>query len=693
MGLLVQNSNLTKQAFLLPADAANLSEEMMRDHYTPYSFENVDDTTLGGNWVINPPPQYTRFADIKERRRAYMEGSDGMGRLYSESINSFKEVATFRFGKPRFTGASVFFTDFYDADIAVTVRTGRDPGILYWAARAYTTVLSYLTPLPYLYIAGRVLRYFLGKPTSQYYYMVPTMHLYWASFQTMANQAAVNMGLISGLTKKKGFVEEGGVVRHQFSTEGDVDSFMNYANNTLPGLYRKGGGVDIFQIATRRQRIQSAWVTRIQSMIENNPGDNYERLNQRLDNALNSGEFSADVQMSRTFEEYLEAYAQNPVYGAKRGDPSLTLDDLQLGAGPAGGATAASSAAQQAISPSADTAPPAPVGGDADTRSGGIGQTNSATEASLADLLDGELADGAQFISYKIDHVSTVSESFSSSVQESSIAQTMNSRAQANIEKRFTLSGGQTGWALLDSITQAATDTVNGAISGMGVDGIVGAFMGSGFAEIPKYWAGSSAQLPKVDMTIELRAWSGDRFTIFNHLLVPYFGLLAGALPQMTGKSSYGAPFMCECYIPGKMQIKMGMIDSISVTRGVGNVGWTREGLCLGLDINVSVVDMSSIMAMPLTTSAAALSKLDPRGFVSDLLSDETPFNNYMAVLSALTLTEQVYMIPDISRRWRTQMEQIDSFWSKGNFASWLSDTMPGRLASGLLWKRTERPY
>ncbi|EPR1933037.1 hypothetical protein ACU385_005473, partial [Escherichia coli] len=184
MGILVQNALITKQAFLLPGDSSTLSADMIKARHTPYSYDNVDDTTLGGNWVLNPPPQYTKFADIKERRRAVMPGSTGMGRGYSESINSFKEVVTLRFGKPRFTGASIFFTDFYDADVAVTVKTGRDPGILYYAAKAYTTVLSYLTPLPYLYMVGRIGRYFLGKPTSQYYYQVPTMHVYWASFQT-----------------------------------------------------------------------------------------------------------------------------------------------------------------------------------------------------------------------------------------------------------------------------------------------------------------------------------------------------------------------------------------------------------------------------------------------------------------------------------------------------------------------------
>lgn len=696
MGILVKNYLVTKQAFLLPSGTDTISEAMRAAKVTPYSYDNVDDTTMGGNWVINPPPQYTKFADIKERRRAVMPGSRGMGRGYSESINSFKEVATFRFGKPRFTGASIFFSDFYSAEMGVLVKSGRDPGILWNAAQAYTTVLSYLTPLPYLYMVGRAGRWFLGKPTSQYYYMVPTMHIYWSVFQTLANEAAVNMGLITGLAKSDKYVEEGGTVRHQFDFGDDYQEFINYASKAMPGIFKKGGGLDIYQIATRRQRIQNAWAYRVQQMMTQDY-NSYENFWKELDSQLDGGSYPVDVE-GRTMQEYLQATSKSNMYSAKQEDSDQTLDDMIFGRSaypgggntpvmPAASATASDGGLNQAGTANKTTETTADIGGQ------GIGQADPGQEATFLELMDAELADGGQFISYKVDRISTVGEGFNNNAADSSVAQAMNSRAQANIEKRFTLSGGQTGFALIDGVTQAAAAVINGGIAGFGLDGIVGAFMGSGFAEIPKFYSGSSANLPKADLTMELRAWSGDRWTIYNSLLVPLFGILAGALPQMTGKSSYGQPFMCECYVPGKFQITRGMIDSVQVTRHTGNVGSTREGLPLGIDITVSVMDMSSILSVPVMSSGASVSKLDPRRFLSDLLADDTPLNSYMAVLTALTLTEQVYMTPDLSRRWNRKMEDINSFWSKGNFASYVSDTMPGRIASGLLWKRTERPF
>ena len=55
--------------------------------------------------------------------------------------------------------------------------------------------------------------------------------------------------------------------------------------------------------------------------------------------------------------------------------------------------------------------------------------------------------------------------------------------------------------------------------------------------------------------------------------MVPLSMLLAGALPKSTGKHSYDAPFLVEIYDKGKAQTRLGIIDSISITRGVGRLG------------------------------------------------------------------------------------------------------------------------
>ncbi|MGG7279545.1 hypothetical protein, partial [Escherichia coli] len=59
----------------------------------------------------------------------------------------------------------------------------------------------------------------------------------------------------------------------------------------------------IYQIATRRQRIQNAWVRRIQSMMENDYSS-YEEFWNDLDKRLDSGAFPSDV-TGRTLTQYL----------------------------------------------------------------------------------------------------------------------------------------------------------------------------------------------------------------------------------------------------------------------------------------------------------------------------------------------------------------------------------------------------
>ena len=109
------------------------------------------DTTFGGNQALNPPPQFTRFADIKatgllanidfregnasEDKSSMFEnegnaGSYRMGRHYSEVIDDNSQYVHFRFGVPKYTGAIAFFANMYDRDAARLAKTGEYSSIM-----------------------------------------------------------------------------------------------------------------------------------------------------------------------------------------------------------------------------------------------------------------------------------------------------------------------------------------------------------------------------------------------------------------------------------------------------------------------------------------------------------------------------------------------------------------------------------
>ncbi|MCM2248804.1 hypothetical protein, partial [Klebsiella pneumoniae] len=75
--------------------------------------------------------------------------------------------------------------------------------------------------------------------------------------------------------------------------------------------------------------------------------------------------------------------------------------------------------------------------------------------------------------------------------------------------------------------------------------------------------------------------------------------ILAGALPLSNGKQTYGQPFLCEMYSRGRQNIRLGMIESVQISRGVGNMGWRPDGKMLACDVTITVKDLSKVMHMP----------------------------------------------------------------------------------------------
>lgn len=75
-----EDSDWLRQSFLLPKGAID-SRDAVRRTFTEAS-RKFTDTTLGGNYAINCPPQFTRFADRKRHRKGM---SRGMGRYYTET--------------------------------------------------------------------------------------------------------------------------------------------------------------------------------------------------------------------------------------------------------------------------------------------------------------------------------------------------------------------------------------------------------------------------------------------------------------------------------------------------------------------------------------------------------------------------------------------------------------------------------
>ena len=125
------------------------------------------------------------------------------------------------------------------------------------------------------------------------------------------------------------------------------------------------------------------------------------------------------------------------------------------------------------------------------------------------------------------------------------------------------------------------------------------------------------------------------------------------------------------------------MIDSLTIERGTGNMGFNNSGQSMAMRVSFSVVDMSSIVHMPIIEGFT----LSPS---TALFDEDTTFSDYMASLAGLGLADQIYPWRKLKINLTRQMEHWDTFFSKQHFANWAGGTTPALLLSGL-YKGTPR--
>lgn len=652
------DSQWLRQSFLLPKRTISARDFIRRTYSTGWN--KFADTTLGGNQSINPVPQFSKYTDINEQRK--VDGgpgaSRGMGRYYSEVFDDNQVLLTVRFGVPAFNSLHRFFGNFYNSDASTLARTGRGNGALYKLGRIAGTVAQ-VRLLPVLFIA-KAFSYLIGRVGSKFYYLKPDMGIYWNSVSSILNTIASNMGFVANMGPWD--VSEGTLAGTQLANAG--------FERLLPDVYSKNGSLNIYAVGTRFQRLADRRYSAIAAAVESDPSR--ADLEASIKNIFDDPSMYAYPKpVFKDAEEYLEAHFTNRLG---------TLDVPQT-------STPASTVAPDGGNINASGLP--------DESSDNLYGPDGQEDASLKDFMLAELRDGAQFVTFRVDNPGTTNESFSNSVKESGIANAINGMSGTARDFKFNwangnLSDGVIGSAIGASV-KAVTSILQGVADSFGAGGLA-ALMGNAMVDIPKYWESSSANLPRASYTIELRSPYGNDLARFQNLMVPLAMLLAGALPRSTGFQSYTSPYLCEFYVKGRVQSRLAIIDSLEITRGTGNCGFTSDGKPLGIDVTVSFLDLSSVMHMPQTAHFNPLGVLlDPAGAASKFLfPEDSTFSDYLAVLSSMGIADQIYTPRKLRRNLNTAILNFRSWTSQAHFASWVSNggilfgIRAGRITSAL---------
>jgi hypothetical protein len=741
----VVDTSWVKQSFMMSSGSIDAQTALYRT-LTSAAYKFAD-TSPGGNAAINPPPQFTRYADIKFGGDGQKAGtrepagsfrpssSNGMGRYYSEAIDDNAVHAFMRFGVPAYNSLTNFFSNFYNDEASSMARTGRGTSVFFKAGYAVGFIVG-IVPRALVFM-GNVLSWFSGQPASKYYYLKPAMPLYWNAVTTIVNTIAVNMGVIPPLVgTDPSKINDGG--DWDKAPSGYTSADINAAMHAMQGdIFDEKGGIDVYSLATRYQRLymseREAGYNALSGLSDSQGGaEGFAALKKALgsffqqpitdSNGTNWATTAAAAVgtaavpgTSTGLTAYLAAYM---ACVNQTGTPDSST---QTAASPA--ATNTSTDANSTGSPSdgGDTNPPvvAPSSGSDSSgetilKPGSSGGTafDSSWWQQFGQFLNAELHDGGAFVSFRIDGSGTIGESFSTATKQSDIQSKINSMSSSNRDTRFTYEGGNLGGGLIGGLVtsaiSAATDLVKGYGASLGVSGL-SALAGSAFVDIPEMWDSSTANLPRADFTLQLRSPYGNKMSRLLNLYIPMAMVLAGALPLSTGKQSYTSPFLCEIYVRGRITCRLGIIDSLNITRGAGNIGWTEDSEPLGIDVSFSVKDLSSVMFMPISASysfgqgvataavAGAASVLQASSGATNIAlgavvstfnstwDDDNAYTDYMAVLGSLTMVDQVSQYRKWKLRMTRQIAQYNSWKSPGHAASWLHGTWPARLISGFL--------
>lgn len=652
------------------------------------------DTSLGGNQALNPPPQHTRFADLKSTgllsnvefregkdkvdKSAWFENEDNsgsfrMGRVYAKNIDDNAQYVHFRFGVPKYTGAIAFFANMYDRDAAQLAKTGeygsimRDLGNATGIAAMF--ILIPLVVIVPIILTSKVLGAVLTSKPSRYYYMKPAMNLYLQAVQAMADTQLLHHRLVP-------MWEPLNADRYADVGEAGNRLNMDEVYSQLPDIWKSNGKFDIYKAVNRYQTLANYQAKTLEKLYADTTSA--EEMQAALNNYMTQARTTSKLKEqindeALSLKNLTQLYANNPSYQVSEKDEkakALAFDAIKEKYANTEGVSGNSITDEQTSAKMAEAQ--ASMNGKIDPN-----QTNESFWGSTFDFasnvseqLASELKDGGQWVTFRVDNKGEFTDTFSNSTRDPDIASTLNSMSSKARSLEVSTSGGNTGFDFVDGAMKGVKNFIGGALDSLNLTGL-SAIYGSSFTDIPEVWESSSASVGTQSFTIPLRTTYGNDLSIFQDITIPLLFILAGVLPLSNGKQTYGSPFLCEMYSRGRQNIRLGMIESVTITRGVGNMGWRSDGKMLACDVTITVKDLSKIMHMPIVRHPS-------------LFDSDNMYTDYMATIGGASLHQMTYSVEKAVFNLNKWRQSWKSAFMSGRITNSFANTMPIRALSAL---------
>lgn len=645
----------------------NLNAEHESRRYWSTADRKFEDTSLGGNYVCNARPGYTPYADVPKPglldRNVFspLSRADnlGMGAYYSESIDDSYQVLDLRFGKPEYNSLPGFFSSFYSAKDALLANSGvYSPGFFGLGQAVGTAAMflllgpvASLTILAVTWVGGFVQGILTTNP-HKFFYVRPTMSLYWRSVQNIVKDIMSYKGVYTG-------INDNPVIGERLGTDQDVLSQLQMA---APGIFDEAtGAINIARIINRAERINQRLQKDLKAAVEG--AGTYEALLGAMDSIKNNLERNPT---SLSTGEYGLLYA-NSVKNEKDTDGSIVSTLMAGTLEERYGDINSADRKDKDLSKVAFLDDPV--------------QAIKDRASKFWECIDAEFSDGSAFASFRVDHTGPVTESFSNSTMKNDLGEKFNGMSAQGRAAHFTFAGGNI-LPGVDEIMGAVKATLGGALSAVKLDGLL-SLAGSSYVDIPENWENAAYQAPSMNYSMRLVSPYGHPLAQLQHIYIPLAMILAGVLPHAAGRAAYTQPFLCEAYDRGRGIVRTGIISQVSITRGVSNLGFTKNKDMLAVDIQFTIKDLSSVLYMPLDQGM----NLDPKNTIH---AYDTSYSDYLACLGSASLAQNVYTMSKLKIRAKQWITGINQYTTPDHWAGFFRE-LPGVRLLDAFWPDSGR--
>lgn len=718
-----KDSNIVSRSFRIMSDGIKDPEKVLaRSDYDLYT--SFFSTAIGDNKFVNPLPGFSKNTDPYPT--PFMENTMGnMGRYYKRIHNDNALSVTLTAGVAEFTGMITFILNMFDYSAAVMANKGRAPSWAFYIGQAAGAIAFW--PAQIVATSFNFFEFLTQTPKNKWYYCKPAMGMYFTAAQGIFNDLMIAAGYAltvlpndrqdQGNTKRGDRDFNGGGNKGYVSDSVAAKNNASYLHSLFPDAINKDGTIDILKVSTRGTRKFRYFMKKIKDLDDtfgiNTLAQKDQAIEGILDNLVrNSGFVNANggytagistqdyllkelqtVGKSRgldeiSYPEVASAYTSldaginiKPESAAKAtgaaagaGTSAITDITARLGSlneesfGTSGAGTAA-----QATPGLAGTVPPSidnPPNIDEDTWFGQIGQL----------LMDGFYG-GLDGVTFRTEGTGTVSDSFSSSTGQSSLASTFNSTVGAVQDFKFNISGGNTGIGLIDEFVGTIKDAVSGLAAGSVIGNVPLALLGNAKVDIPEHWTDSSTNLHSESFSFYFEAPYAHPYSIATNVFLPLSLIMPFVVPWSTGGSTYTAPFLVKCFSRGKSIIRTGIVQNASFTFGNGPLGWTTDMKPRNVRVDITIADLDKVMSVPISRVTNPLDLLNVAKQSSRYLGDIGKYNDWVNRVAGVDYLDTVLRYNDLNKRLTRFTTDVQNMFNPSTIAGVVNDSIVGDIS------------